>query len=596
MIESNKRRHLPGARPPQRSVEMAHAVPYEATLLEPYSKEQAARLRTARVEAIMTPATATIITNAEGIIIYAFGNTLTLFGLTDSDLKGQHYLDLCAKPKHKVTQRSDDLSSHGTEVMVSVGHGVINAMMVGSEYAAIDVQQFMVNLGGGFTQRIFRDDRSVGERLHHQRELLEKGYSALFHDFRNQLAVFGYLQMIESMGFYDVIEDLLSLLDNTKENTVTKDFVRTCMDHIQTTAAGAEQARVLFHELTEFLGIARKIGKPPVLLDLNALLGRIVDETNELAVKYGATITIENNVSGGDIYTYVGALAQAVRNLLSNAIKYGEGENSKPAEITIATSIRGETLYVSVEDKGLGLTKDQVQGLFDESSRTETNETGWGLGLILIKKVIEEVLGGTLEVQSQPGNTIFTIAIPTKEITNVDQISSRRIDKKQMQISSIIYQAQAYLRLLISEHGINLHLGDMVGLIESYELLIEFCTVNLMNHAISDAVESLKETKDADSPCSLGVTTVIDSDNNLWVLIHNEKPGGVVSSPIAFLPPSQIQAKNDGLPTMSFGDVSARMKKEFGGGMFIADAGGLGKVYALQIPLQTNQEEEVRLH
>ena len=105
MIESKKRRHLPGARPPQRSVEMAHAAPYEATLLEPYSKEQAARLRTARVEAIMTPATATIITNAEGIIIYAFGNTLTLFGLTDSDLKGQHYLDLCAKPKHKVTQR-----------------------------------------------------------------------------------------------------------------------------------------------------------------------------------------------------------------------------------------------------------------------------------------------------------------------------------------------------------------------------------------------------------------------------------------------------------------------------------------------------------
>lgn len=101
------------------------------------------------------------------------------------------------------------------------------------------------------------------------------------------------------------------------------------------------------------------------------------------------------------------------RNILSNAIKF-TGQNGI---ITISAFQSNGFIEISVEDNGIGMTKEEVDNLFliqNQQNRPGTEgETGTGLGLILCKDMIERV-GGEIRVTSTPGKgTLFTFSVPT---------------------------------------------------------------------------------------------------------------------------------------------------------------------------------------
>lgn len=92
-----------------------------------------------------------------------------------------------------------------------------------------------------------------------------------------------------------------------------------------------------------------------------------------------------------------------LRNLLSNAIKFSN-ENS---EVVVANEVTDKLVSVVVRDKGIGLTKDEIQKIFNPSdhfTRVGTaKEKGMGVGLLLTKEFIHKN-GGSLSVFSQPGH------------------------------------------------------------------------------------------------------------------------------------------------------------------------------------------------
>jgi two-component system phosphate regulon sensor histidine kinase PhoR len=89
-----------------------------------------------------------------------------------------------------------------------------------------------------------------------------------------------------------------------------------------------------------------------------------------------------------------------VYNLLSNAIKYRKPD-SEPV-VTISTEKSGEHILLRVSDNGLGIAQDQQQHIFDRYTRVHDNVEGTGVGLFIVKGMVE-AMGGRIEVESKEG-------------------------------------------------------------------------------------------------------------------------------------------------------------------------------------------------
>jgi signal transduction histidine kinase len=102
-------------------------------------------------------------------------------------------------------------------------------------------------------------------------------------------------------------------------------------------------------------------------------------------------------------------LDQVITNLLSNAIKYGAG---KPVEITV--DVTGDRAVLTVHDYGLGIPPEDQDRIFRrfERAASSRNYAGIGLGLWIVKQIVD-ALGGTVTVESRPElGATFTVELP----------------------------------------------------------------------------------------------------------------------------------------------------------------------------------------
>jgi two-component system phosphate regulon sensor histidine kinase PhoR len=103
-----------------------------------------------------------------------------------------------------------------------------------------------------------------------------------------------------------------------------------------------------------------------------------------------------------------------ISNLIDNALKYCK-EDVDPV-IEICTYNHKNNIVVTVQDNGIGMTKDTLSKIFDKFYRAHTgdvhNVKGFGLGLNYTRKMVE-AHQGTIEVQSTLGEgSVFKISIP----------------------------------------------------------------------------------------------------------------------------------------------------------------------------------------
>jgi two-component system phosphate regulon sensor histidine kinase PhoR len=151
------------------------------------------------------------------------------------------------------------------------------------------------------------------------------------------------------------------------------------------------------------------------LTGVNQILNSAIDRISFQIEELGGKLT--SNFGHGDIRLKIDEIhvSNAIFNLLDNAVKYSIG---KP-EITLTSSVKENKLYVSVKDRGIGMTKPQQQQVFDKFYRVPTGDLhdvkGFGLGLSYVKYVIESH-NGTVNVSSQiKKGSEFTITLPIEK-------------------------------------------------------------------------------------------------------------------------------------------------------------------------------------
>ncbi len=96
-------------------------------------------------------------------------------------------------------------------------------------------------------------------------------------------------------------------------------------------------------------------------------------------------------------------------NLLSNAVKFTE----KGGRISLTSRTEDNAVFVTIKDTGCGIDRETQKRIFEKFYQGDTSHAseGNGLGLALVKKVIE-IIGGEITVESTPGKgTAFTVKI-----------------------------------------------------------------------------------------------------------------------------------------------------------------------------------------
>jgi signal transduction histidine kinase len=102
-------------------------------------------------------------------------------------------------------------------------------------------------------------------------------------------------------------------------------------------------------------------------------------------------------------------LNQVWTNLLDNA---ADAVASRPeARITVRVRRADRGVIVDIEDNGPGIPADVIGRVFEPFFTTKPPGAGTGLGLDLARRVVE-AHHGELFVESEPGRTVFTVALP----------------------------------------------------------------------------------------------------------------------------------------------------------------------------------------
>ncbi|MBU3155528.1 HAMP domain-containing histidine kinase [Clostridium estertheticum] len=127
-------------------------------------------------------------------------------------------------------------------------------------------------------------------------------------------------------------------------------------------------------------------------------------------------------------------IERVVLNLISNAIKFSDAGN----EILVNINDKNKFIEISVSDNGIGIEKKYLDMIFDRFKQVDKslsrNAEGTGIGLSLVKSIVE-LHGGTITVESQYGSgSKFTVSVPSGKVSNENKIYNSEVRGKDQSI------------------------------------------------------------------------------------------------------------------------------------------------------------------
>ena len=203
------------------------------------------------------------------------------------------------------------------------------------------------------------------------------------------------------------IEGLLTALrEQLPPEALHAEQVAPLLDRMQ---ESVERFQLTIAQLTDVAKLQQVHDQPAETVDLAPLVEDLRLDLVQLLDTSKAELTVD--VAACPRVSFARQnLRSIVYNLLSNALKYRD--LTRPCLVQLRCRSTDDVVVLDVQDNGLGLSEDQQAQLFGLFRRLHDHVPGTGIGLYMVKRLVENA-GGTIAVQSQLGEgTTFTITLP----------------------------------------------------------------------------------------------------------------------------------------------------------------------------------------
>lgn len=147
---------------------------------------------------------------------------------------------------------------------------------------------------------------------------------------------------------------------------------------------------------------------------------KIIAPTLE-AKKIAFSNNIEDNIF---VNTYVSEVKQVLLNIMKNAEDVLIEKEIQDPTIWIKGSKKNGFAEIVIEDNAGGISKDNIDRVFDAYFSTKKSKDGTGLGLYMSKIIVEDHCKGKLSVENGEHGAKFTITLPISESTRKKEVDS----------------------------------------------------------------------------------------------------------------------------------------------------------------------------
>ncbi|HRT89381.1 MAG TPA: hybrid sensor histidine kinase/response regulator [Bacteroidales bacterium] len=328
---------------------------------------------------------------------------------------GEEALEIIEKNKPDIVLLDNKLPGmQGVDVLDNIrkkNHDMVVAMI--TSYASLDVAVRATRNGASdfipkpFTpQELKSSIENITKQLYLKRithRLNEEGkkvryqfLSVLSHELKAPLnAIEGYLRMMQERQYGEKIDDYAVPIDRSLQRI--QGMRNLIMDLLDFTKIRLEKRE----EKLQPVNLASAVSDSVATIQPYAIQ---MEVQIEVIKKAEAVIMADPE-----------DIAIIFNNLISNAVKYNRREGK--VEITIDKS-PGEAVVI-FSDTGIGIRPEDMESLFTEFVRIKRDETknitGSGLGLSIVKKVVD-LYKGTISVESIPEKgSIFTVRLPINQ-------------------------------------------------------------------------------------------------------------------------------------------------------------------------------------
>jgi len=213
---------------------------------------------------------------------------------------------------------------------------------------------------------------------------------------------------------YTVSHDLKAPLATIKgflgflEKDINTDNPEAMARDVDQISAAADKMTQLLDELLELSRIGRQMNAPEVR-DLGLLVHEAVERMTMQIEARGVELQIAADMP--QVYCDPGRLHEVLQNLIDNSIKF-MGDQEKP-RIEIGAERENGRVHCWVRDNGIGIAPMFHERVFDLFDRLDTKIDGTGIGLALVKRIIEAHGGRTwVESAGEGHGSAFHFELP----------------------------------------------------------------------------------------------------------------------------------------------------------------------------------------
>lgn len=212
---------------------------------------------------------------------------------------------------------------------------------------------------------------------------------------------------------HDLRNPLTAILLNTSLLLRRNDMNARSTSSVNRIRVSAEGATRLVRDLLDFTK-TRQGGGIPISRQPLALRDVVRRAVGEVEAAYpGRDIRLE---AGDDVPGEwdPDRLSQVISNLMSNALKYSPEDTA----VRVALRADGEWASISIQSQGSPISAAQLLTLFEPFERAEAAvgvDRSVGLGLYIVKQIVESHGGRVVVTSTETGGTIFTVRLPRSE-------------------------------------------------------------------------------------------------------------------------------------------------------------------------------------